>query len=44
MASNEEDEKLLAEVKKALKSDTPNLAKQKEAAKALGDRLPKNKS
>lgn len=44
MASNEEDEQLLEEIKKALKPDKPNLAKQKAAAIALGDRLPKEGS
>lgn len=44
MASDKEDEELLEDIKKALKPDKPDLAKQKAAAIALGDRLPKQKS
>lgn len=50
MAGSEEDEQViqeledknfLADLKEALTPDPPDLAKQKENAKALGERLPK---
>jgi len=43
MASKEEDDKLIAELKKALKEDPPDLKSQKESAKALGEKLKNNK-
>lgn len=42
MADKDKDEKLLKEIKEALKPDPPALKRIKESGKALGKNLPKN--
>jgi hypothetical protein len=43
MASKEDDDKLLKELKEALKEDPPDLKSMKESAKALREKLQNGK-
>jgi len=43
MASKEEDDKLIAELKKALKEDPPDMKPTKASLKELGEKLKNNK-
>jgi hypothetical protein len=43
MASKEKDDKLIKELKEALKEDPPDLKSMKDSAKALGEKLKNNK-
>ena len=43
MASKEEDDKLVEELKQALKEDPPDLKSMKESAKAIGEKIKNRK-
>lgn len=43
MATKDEEDKLIEELKKALKEDPPGLKSIKEAGKAIGEKIKNNK-